>query len=178
MKEKKYKEALNEFKDASKVLPNNKEITFYKSSAMLMLFLHNSRKKLNLGIDKEYFYAILKEYDAAIKTHKFDHFLCFYRGLVHLYIKNFDKAINDFSKAIKNNDIAYSKYHMYMGLAYGCANVLSEAMKQFTIAIELNEDYLLAYYNRGKCAYLQGDVDQAFADFQKLPLIRPVIFFK
>eukprot|EP00826_Nyctotherus_ovalis_P052261 TRINITY_DN6602_c0_g2_i1.p1 TRINITY_DN6602_c0_g2~~TRINITY_DN6602_c0_g2_i1.p1 ORF type:complete len:130 (+),score=34.31 TRINITY_DN6602_c0_g2_i1:77-466(+) len=123
---------------------------------------------------RDSFRAVLKEYDTAIKTHKLDHFLYFYRGLIHLYTKQFDRAINDFTRAIKHNDIASSKYHMYLGLTYGCANLLTEAMSHLSTSVKLKDDYLLAYYNRGKCAYLQGDVDQAFADFQKLLLIKPV----
>lgn len=174
MQEKKCKEALKEFVAASQVLQSNKEIVFYKTSAMIMLFLSNSRKDLNLPANKECFRAVLKEYDAAIKTHKLDHFLYFYRGLAHLYTKQFDRAISDFARAVKHNDVASSKYHMYLGLAYGCANLLAEAMSHLSTSVKIKDDYLLAYYNRGKCAYLQGDVDQAFADFQRLLLIRPV----
>lgn len=178
MQERKYKNALKEFIAADNIISNNKELVFYKSSAMILLFLSSSHKELNLPINQEYFNAVLKEYRSGIKTHKLDHFLYFYRGLVYLYMKDFDKAISDFGKAIKNNDVASYKYHMYLGLAYGCANLLNDAMKQLSTAIKLKDDYINAYYNRGKCAYLLGDIDQAFADFQKLLIIKPVTFIK
>ena len=62
-----------------------------------------------------------------------------------------------------------------MGLAYGCMNLLKEAINDFTIALKFKNDYLEAYYNRGKCAYLLGNTDLAFSDFQKLLLIKPVL---
>ena len=177
MQEQKHKAALSIFVEAHKIFIKNIEIIFYKSSAMITLFLASSQHSLNLDINKEYFDTIIKEYDKGIRLHRFDHFLHFHRGLLHLYVHNFDQAIFDFQQAIKNNDLSEPKYYLYMGLAYGCVNLLEESIKHLTTAINLKDNYLPAYYNRGKCAYLIGNIDLAFSDFQKLVIIKPVCFF-
>lgn len=40
-------------------------------------------------------------------------------------------------------------------------------------SIKINPNLMDAYLNRGKCAYLIGDTQLAFMDFQKLILLEP-----
>lgn len=47
-------------------------------------------------------------------------------------------------------------------------SILDEALKDLSIALELDESLFEAYIFRGKCAYLLGDNNLAFHDFQKL----------
>ena len=176
MNEKDYKSALSQFEAAQEISSRNKEIIFYKSSAIIMPLLDTLHTEdLSLSSIKKKLNPIIAEYTSGISNYnKTDHFLRFYRGLIYLYMQEFDKAVVDIYQAIKNNDESNAKYHMFIGLAYGCMNLLKEAMKDLTISIKLKDDYLSAYYNRGKCAYLLGNADLAFTDFQKLLLIKPV----
>ena len=119
--------------------------------------------------------AIKSEFDSTIRQFRNDHFLHFYRGIISLYIHDFVSALNDFEKSIQASEEANAKYHMFRGLAYACMSMFKEAMKDISIAVKLKDDYMLAYHNRGKCAYLLGDTNLAFMDFQKLILISPVI---
>ncbi len=175
MQAKSYEAALEHFVEAHKILPRNKEMIFYKSSAMIMVYRDLAEKvELALGQTKTYFASILKEYDSNLKYQKTDHFLHFYRGVLYAYTREYENALSDLDKAIKNNEEANAKYYMFRGLVYACMSMFKEAMKDLSAAIKLKEDYMLAYYNRGKCAYLLGDTDLAFTDFQKLLLLRPV----
>ena len=167
--------ALEHFVQAHRLSPRNKEIVFYKSSAMIMMFRNiMERAELTKEQIKDCFSNIFCEYDVAIKLQKADHFLHFYRGLLNLYTHGFENALADLDKAIKNNDETSAKYRRFRGLAYACMSMFKEAMKDLSAAIEIKEDYLSAYYNRGKCAYLLGNVDLAFSDFQKLLVLQPV----
>jgi len=179
MKENEYEMALEHFTEAQKIIPRNKEIIFYKSSAILMPLLETLKKKdLSLNVIKKHFAPIISELNEGISWYnKSDHFLRFYKGLVYLYTQEFDKSVVDLYHAIKNNEEPNSKYHMYIGLGYGCLNLLKEAMKDLSMALRLKDDYVQAYYNRGKCAYLLENADLAFSDFQKLLLIKPVGFY-
>jgi tetratricopeptide (TPR) repeat protein len=47
-------------------------------------------------------------------------------------------------------------------------SILEEALKDLSIALELDDSLHEAYIFRGKCAYLLGDNNLAFHDFQKL----------
>jgi tetratricopeptide (TPR) repeat protein len=177
MKEEYYNEAYALFIAAQKIMPRNKEIIFYKASAIIMPLLKTlNKEELTLTIIKRNLGQIIDEFTEGINIYyKSDHFLRFYRGLIYLFMQEFDKAIVDFYQAIKNNEEPNPKYHMYIGLTYGCMNLLKEAIKDLSIAIKLKEDYIQAYYNRGKCAYLIENADFAFADFQKLLLLKPVL---
>jgi hypothetical protein len=47
-------------------------------------------------------------------------------------------------------------------------------MKDLSIALNLDDSLQDAYIFRGKCAYLLGDNNLAFLDFQRLILTDPV----
>ncbi len=168
MQGRRYDVALTRFVEAQKLIPRNREIVFYKSSAMVAGFLQRGNNA------KHFLQAIKAEYDAGIRLQKNDHFLHFYRGIISLYCKDFVAALNDFDRSIRNDDEPNAKYHMYRGLAYACLSMFKEAMKDLSTSIRLKDDCLPAYHIRGKCAYLLGDNDLAFMDFQKLIELRPV----
>lgn len=175
MEKKNYEEALAFFAEAQKICKMNREIVFYKSSAMVMLFLRTTEKmQLNASQKDAYFQAVKSEFDSKIRQFRNDHFLHFYRGIISLYIHDFVSALNDFEKSIQASEEANAKYHMFRGLAYACMSMFKEAMKDLSAAVKLKDDFMLAYHNRGKCAYLLGDTNLAFMDFQKLILISPV----
>jgi len=176
MKDKSYKNALSLFTEAQSINPKNRDIVFYKASAMVMELLEITKKEeLNYKRLKALIDPIIGELSVGVRIYpRSEYFLRFYRGILYLYTHDYDKAATDLHQAIKNNEESNYKYHMYMGLSYACMNLLKEALNDFTIAIKMKEDYLTAYYNRGKCAYLLGNTDLAFSDFQKLLLINPV----
>ncbi len=175
MQRRNYDSALGSFAEAHKVCLRNREIVFYKSSAMVATYLESAEKPHPAPNWAETrLKSIQAEYDAGIKAQKNDHFLHFYRGLIVLYMRDFPNAFNDLDHAVRTDEEANAKYHMYRGLAYACMSMFKEAVTDLSAAIKLKDDYLLAYYNRGKCAYLLGDTDLAFSDFQKLLVLRPV----
>ena len=60
------------------------------------------------------------------------------------------------------------QFHLARGRCFACLSMLDEALNDLTMALELDETLLEAYIFRGKCAYLHGDNNLAFHDFQKL----------
>lgn len=92
----------------------------------------------------------------------------FFRGLLNYQLHNFYEALNDFNVAIAEEEEATGQFHLARGRTYACLSILDEAMKDLTIALELDETLHEAYIFRGKCAYLLGDNNLAFHDFQKL----------
>lgn len=52
-------------------------------------------------------------------------------------------------------------------------NMYKEAIKYFTMAIKADSTYYAAYYNRGRCYELLGDVINAEKDFRKALQIKP-----
>jgi tetratricopeptide (TPR) repeat protein len=75
--------------------------------------------------------------------------------------------------AIKEEEEPTAAYYLARGRTYACLSILTEAMKDLSIALNLDETLQEAYIYRGKCAYLLGDNNLAFLDFQRLILTDP-----
>ncbi len=64
-------------------------------------------------------------------------------------------------------------YFLARGRAYACMTMFEEAMQDLSIALQQDESLQQAFVFRGCCAYLMGDSNLAFLDFQKLILSDP-----
>ena len=88
------------------------------------------------------------------------------RGLVLLYLKNYEAAIADFSEAAK---ITPEDPHVYLGKA--AANLLqgkiSEAIPDLDRAIELDNNFAIAYFLRGGAYAELGDRQGALENYQQ-----------
>jgi len=82
-------------------------------------------------------------------------------------------ALKDFNVAIEEEEEPTPSYYLARGRTYACLSILTEAMKDLSIALNLDETIQEAYIYRGKCAYLLGDNNLAFLDFQRLILTDP-----
>lgn len=160
------------FGKASLRFPNNKDsfclnvISIVRSYSFSLMnhFMDNSQK-----------------YDKVIQTRKFldiaidcccieqkQPSLYFFRGLLNYQLHHFYEALNDFNVAIAEEEEPTGQFHLARGRCYACLSILDEAMKDLSIALELDDTLHEAYIFRGKCAYLLGDNNLAFHDFQKL----------
>ncbi len=99
--------------------------------------------------------------------------LYFFRGLLNFQLHYFCAALKDFNVAIEEEEEPTASYYLARGRTYACLSILSEAMKDLSIALNLDETLQEAFIYRGKCAYLLGDNNLAFMDFQRLILTDP-----
>lgn len=86
---------------------------------------------------------------------------------------HFYEALADFNKAIEIEEESSAYFFLARGRTYACLSILTEAMKDLSVALNLDETLQQAYIYRGKCAYLIGDNNLAFLDFQRLILTDP-----
>jgi tetratricopeptide (TPR) repeat protein len=94
------------------------------------------------------------------------------RGIAYYDIKDYNKAINDYSKAIElNPDDA--KTYFYRGNAYGRIEDYDKAINDFSKAIELNPDYAEAYNNRGNAYNKIKNYNKAINDYSKAIELNP-----
>lgn len=100
--------------------------------------------------------------------------LYFFRGLLNFQLHYFYDALSDFNQAIESEEDPTASYFLARGRCYACLSILTEAMKDLSIALNLDDTLQDAYIFRGKCAYLLGDNNLAFLDFQRLILTDPV----
>ena len=114
--------------------------------------------------------VFLLNYDDA-KAH-------FERGLTHYNKNDYDKAIEDFTAAlkIKPDDPTYLNHrgYAYSGFAsYGYAYYYDLAIVDYTTALEIDPNNPIYLNNRGNAYYKKGDYDKAIADFEVTLQIDP-----
>jgi len=94
------------------------------------------------------------------------------RGNRYLANEEFDKAITDYTEAIRINPDDARAYHN-RGIAYSRKEELDKAIADYTDAIRINPDYATAYHNRGIAYDKVGDVDKAIANLREAIRINP-----
>lgn len=78
--------------------------------------------------------------------------------------ENFEEAISLLTRAIQN-DAEEEESFFYRGNSYFGIQKYSDAWNDYSKAIELKEDFAVAYFNRGICAYNLGNQVPACADW-------------
>ena len=92
-------------------------------------------------------------------------------GVVHLKLKETDKAINDFSKAIDANNKSARAY-FYRGLSYMDKNEYEKAAEDFSHALERKTDYAMAKFSR---AIAYARMNKAEEASQEMMAILPLM---
>jgi formylglycine-generating enzyme required for sulfatase activity len=90
----------------------------------------------------------------------------FNRGNAYVDKKEYDRAITDYTKAIKINKKFIDAYFS-RGLVYEIKELHDEAIKDFTKTIELNPRYEAAYFNRGIACLKKENHNETIDDFTK-----------
>ena len=84
----------------------------------------------------------------------------------------FEKAIADFTKAIKHKS-DYPDAYNNRGCAYFAKGELENAIADFSRAIELMPGFLEAYHYRGLAYFLKGNFDDAVVDLNEVIHLNP-----
>ncbi|NQV00096.1 MAG: tetratricopeptide repeat protein [Parcubacteria group bacterium] len=88
------------------------------------------------------------------------------KGNEYLMDKEFQKAIEEFDKAIEINK-NYAEPYNGKGVAYRNLGEFNKAIKDYTKAIELYPSFFEAYNNRGVCFMLLNEYDKMCYDFKR-----------
>jgi tetratricopeptide (TPR) repeat protein len=96
------------------------------------------------------------------------------RGLQYGEQNQVDRAIDDFSQAVRLNP-SYAEAFSNRGLAHGHQNRLDLAILDFNRAINLNPKLAPAYYMRGLAKQRSGDPAGGNADIARARQIEPNI---
>jgi tetratricopeptide (TPR) repeat protein len=93
-------------------------------------------------------------------------------GMAFLERQEYDKAINDFTEAIRL-DRNYVPAYVSRGNAYGIQGAVDKAINDFTEAIRLDPNVAIIYFNRGNAYYDQGNLDKASNDYKEAIRLDP-----
>ncbi|NQE44450.1 Photosystem I assembly protein Ycf3 [ANME-1 cluster archaeon GoMg2] len=106
--------------------------------------------------------------DNGIKEKERKHLANAYLNCGNAYAKkkDFDRAIEDYKKAIKFNP-EYAGAYYNRGLAYGKKGKFDNAIEDYNKAIGFNPDFADAYTNRGSAYNAKEDFDRAIEDYKK-----------
>jgi len=96
----------------------------------------------------------------------------FKKGIMYVNKRMPDKAITEFSKALKIKPQSAAAYYN-RGLAYQQKGLYDYAVSDFTKAIEIKPMFAGSYFNRGAIYYRQGLYDKAISDYTKVIEINP-----
>jgi tetratricopeptide (TPR) repeat protein len=94
-------------------------------------------------------------------------------GMYYQENEQYNKAMESYTTILKiEPKNKYAHFNLgYINLVY--LEVYDVAAKHFTDAINLDKNYAEAWYNRGYCYQLLGDVMKAKSDYQQAIIIKP-----
>jgi len=94
------------------------------------------------------------------------------RGIAYDSKKDYDRAIQDYTEAIRLNP-SYAYAFNNRGGAYGDKKEYDRAIQDYDQAIRLNPSYALAFNNRGNAYYYKKDYDRAIQDYDQVIRLNP-----
>lgn len=92
------------------------------------------------------------------------------RGLAYNYLKNYDAALADLTRAIEINPQYWQAYSS-RGFSYQSQQMYESAIREYSTAIKINPNEI-SYRNRGLCYQAINKYDLAKADFNEVERIK------
>jgi len=148
-----YDAAIVDFDKALKLNPNYVMAYYRRGDAWLNKAITDFKRVLEL--DPDNFFTKLELFRIYLD-----------RGNVFYINKDYDRAISDFSKAIKINPKSYDAY-VHRGSALNDKRDYDRAISDFSEAIKINPNFFKAYFGRGKAWFFAKNYDRAISDFNK-----------
>ena len=115
----------------------------------------------------EYFHMLIKSELLIENIHKSrepESEVLFYRSILKFCLKNYESALENAKKSIEKADENMPKNYIHRAFCNALLKKYDDAVQDFTIALQLNEEIKEVYLFRSISAYLQDDLQLAFDD--------------
>jgi protein O-mannosyl-transferase len=111
-------------------------------------------------------------WDNVISQYKNVPYAYYNRGFFFVNEKKYDRALEDFNKAIELKP-NYTDAYLNRGFVFMDEKRYDRALEDFNKAIELKPNYAKAYYNRGNVFWDEKKYDRAIEDYSKAIELNP-----
>ncbi len=115
----------------------------------------------------------IQYYSNALRIRPSSEEALYNRGLYYQEDNKFDKATEDYREILSKNKSYAPAYYNLGFIALVNEENYAEAIKQFTSAINADQNYVEAFYNRGLAYEYSGDKDSAIKDYRSALAIFP-----
>jgi len=115
---------------------------------------------------KRDFDSAIKDYNLVLKISSKNADALIHRGNLYYDNKDFDSAIKDYNRVLKiKPDLSYIILNNRALVYFEKEMAIDQAIDDFTKSINLNQNFVDAYYNRGNMYLRKKDYDRAIEDF-------------
>ena len=120
------------------------------------------RYKGNLSLNKQDYHEALIYFTKALEQNTDHPFAYLNKALAHDMLGEYEKAIEDYTKAIENDPTYFNRAFCYYQLGE-----YEKAIEGNTKAIERDPNNASAYFNRACCYFNLGEYEKAIEDLTK-----------
>jgi tetratricopeptide (TPR) repeat protein len=117
----------------------------------------------------DYFTKSIPKYNSEYLNNAY---VYFYIGNCNSFIKEYERAISDYTKALEINPKLAEVYYN-RGATYSRKQEYDKAISDYTKSLEINPKLAEAYGNRGATYFHKQEYDKAIADYTKALEINP-----
>lgn len=160
--------AISFFRKAHDHFPKNLEPNLYQACVLVQEAFKTSQINHNLLTESE---SLI---DQATRMREIESDAYFFRSGIKYLTGKYKEALEDAKLTIEKAEDNQCSHYILRGLCHAALKYYKEAIQDFRVAQQLGDDLGYLYSYRGRCAYLMGDTNLAFSDYQKLMLACPL----
>ena len=153
-----YEHALQLLKGCKDIFPKNIMPNLCKAAILLQSSLKIDENAHLLKKSEEIIEKILESREPESEV-------VFYQSIIQFCSKDYEEALENVKLAIEKAEENIPNHYIQRGFCHIALKRYEEAVQDFTIAIQLNENLIGTYIYRGISAFLQDDLSIALEDF-------------
>ena len=107
-----------------------------------------------------------KMFSGILNMESEDYDICYYKGLIYYIYFDYEKSINELTKAINQENNAEAYFNR--ALSYEKQEKFDNAVRDYSEALKINKRYLDAYFNRASLYQQLKQTDKAIKDYGRV----------
>lgn len=112
-----------------------------------------------------------KMFSGILNMESEDYDVCYYKGLIYYIYFDYEKSINELTKAINQEKKAEAYFNR--ALSFEKQEKFENAVSDYSEALKINKRYLDAYFNRASLYQQLKQTDKAIKDYGRVIKLSP-----